>query len=111
MDTAEAATKSVVEHKGSAGRCWGFSGLSAELSARCLYGTERRIVRQNAGYLKTLTRGFFPRLLPVPVAALDPVRRSKTDPEAKGATVALPYGSAAATCRCAATSPESPPSR
>lgn len=30
------------------------------------------------------------------------VRRSKTDPEGKGATVALPYGSAAATCpvRC-----------
>ena len=26
------------------------------------------------------------------------VRRSKTDPEGKGATVALPYGSAAATC-------------
>ena len=57
MDPAEAATKSVVEHKGSAGRDRGFSRLSAELSVRCLYGTQRGVVRQNAGYSKTLTRG------------------------------------------------------
>lgn len=49
IDTAESATKSVVEHKGSAGRCWGFRGYLTELSVRCLYGAEQGIVRQMPG--------------------------------------------------------------
>ena len=50
--------KRVVEHKGSAGRAQGFSWLSAELSVRCLYGTHRGVIRQNAGYSKILREGF-----------------------------------------------------
>ena len=52
MDTATAATKRVVEHKGSAGRGRLFLRLSAELSVRCLYGTWQEVYGKMPGTQK-----------------------------------------------------------